>query len=126
MNPPPTSTQPSDTQPSGAERRQHPRAQADWPIHLMLDEGPAEGKLRDLSRGGVCFFLDRSIPIMTALRVQLELPVDDGVRHIIADGAVVRSEKISARLDHYEIAVFFQNLAEPDRNAVNAYVASKH
>ncbi len=108
--------------PSGADRRLHPRANADWPIHLSLAEGPCEGKLRDLSKGGCCFFLDRPIPLMTVLRVRLELPVQDGVRRIMGTGAVVRCEKISARIDHYEIAVFLQEVAEPDREALEEFV----
>ena len=53
----------------GAERRQHPRARADWPITIVLDDGVHEAKIRDVSRGGVCFFLDRPVPEMTALRL---------------------------------------------------------
>ena len=51
----------SDPQPRGAERRQHLRARAEWPITIRLEDGEHEAKLRDVSRGGICFFLDLSL-----------------------------------------------------------------
>lgn len=107
----------------GAERRRWERAAADWPITLSLADGVCQGRLRDLSRGGVCFFLDRPIPMMTLLKLELQIPVPGGVRNVIGQGAVVRCEKISARLDHYEVAVFLQDVAEPDREALEQFVA---
>ena len=104
------------------ERRQWQRAQAEWPITVVLDDGPHEARIRDVSRGGVCFFLDRPVPEMTALRIEFDLPVAEGVRRISGLGAVVRCEKISQALDHYEIAVFLQEMADPDRETVEAYV----
>ena len=102
--------QPSpDSDPSQApDRRQWQRAQAEWPITVVLDDGPHEARIRDVSRGGVCFFLDRPVPEMTALRIEFDLPVAEGVRRISGLGAVVRCEKISQALDHYEIAVFLR------------------
>ena len=116
--------QPSpDSDPSqSSERRQWQRAQAEWPITVVLDDGPHEARIRDVSRGGVCFFLDRPVPEMTALRIEFDLPVTSGVRRISGLGAVVRCEKISQVLDHYEIAVFLQDMADPDRETVEAYV----
>ena len=116
--------QPSpDSEPSQtSERRQWQRAQAEWPITVVLDDGPHEARIRDVSRGGVCFFLDRPVPEMTALRIEFDLPVAEGVRRISGLGAVVRCEKISQALDHYEIAVFLQEMADPDRETVEAYV----
>lgn len=110
------------TDPSDAERRRWPRAQADWPMRLALEGAEHEARVRDVSRAGVSFFLDRPLPLMTRLRVDLELPVEGGKRFVTGTGAVVRCEKISARLDHYEIAVFLQELADPDAAALESYV----
>ncbi|MEZ6017024.1 MAG: PilZ domain-containing protein [Planctomycetota bacterium] len=107
---------------TGAERRRHQRARADWPITIVLDDGVHQAKIRDVSRGGVSFFLDRPIPEMTALRVQFDIPVEDGVRKIQGVGAVVRCERIARNLEHYEIAVFVQDMALPDRETVDGYV----
>jgi len=117
-------SEPDETK-TGAERRRWERANADWPITLDLADGVCQGRLRDLSRGGVCFFIDRAIPMMTLLKLELQIPVDGGVRNVIGKGAVVRCEKISARLDHYEVAVFLQDVAQPDREAIEAFVVAK-
>jgi len=108
----------------GRERRKFRRARLDLPVTISLDDGEHEAKIRDVSRGGVCFFLDRPVPEMTALRVDFELPTEHGRRRITGSGAVVRCEKISRTLEHYEIAVFVQNMASPDRDTIEQYVAS--
>jgi hypothetical protein len=107
-----------------ADRRRWPRAKADWPVQLSLPDGRFEARVRDISRAGVSFFLDRPVNLMTVLSVELDLPVEGGVRHVRGQGAVVRCEKISDRLDHYEIALFMSDLAEPDRDAVDGFVAA--
>ena len=109
-------------EPAGAERRQYPRADADWPIRLLLPEGHFEARVRDVSRAGICFFLDRPIPEMTSLRIDLELPVHEGVRFVRGEAVVVRCDKISDRLEHYEIAAFMNDMAPPDRDALEAFV----
>jgi hypothetical protein len=103
---------------SGAERRQHARATADWPVLLDLPEGSVPARLRDISAAGVCFFLDRAVPEMTVLALELQF----GKRKIRARGAVVRSEKISPHLEHYEIALFLHDIAESDRAVIARYV----
>lgn len=109
----------------GRERRQWHRARAEWPLTIQLDDGTHEAKLRDVSRGGLCFFLDRPIREMTLLRMEFDLPVAQGVRRITGTGAVVRCERISQALDHYEIAVFLQNMALPDRETIETYVEGR-
>jgi hypothetical protein len=115
-----------DTQRSGGgrERRQHPRVEAPWPIHLLLRDGPCEARLRDVSRSGVCFFLDRPIGLMTLLKLELDLP--KGGNHkshkVRGAGAVVRCERISPGVEHFEIAVFLHDLSATDRTAIDEYV----
>ncbi len=113
----------TDTAPfEGRERRRHPRAPADWPLQLALDDGPHTARVRDVSRAGVCFFLDREIPVMTLLGVELDLPVEGGTRTIRGNGAVVRCERIAELVDHYEVAVFLHDMLEDDRDAIDAFV----
>jgi hypothetical protein len=106
----------------GAERRRWTRAEAEWPITIQLADGPHEARVRDISRAGVCFFLDRAVKEMTTLRIDLDLPVPDGIRRITGKGVVVRCEKIAAVIDHYEIAVFLQDVASPDGDTIEEYV----
>lgn len=114
---------------SGRERRRWPRAKADWPISLDLPEGRYEARVRDISKAGVCFFLDRPLNMMTALKIELELPLEssDGERMdcvIRGQGIVVRAEKISERIDHYEIAVFMPDLTQAEKDAIEEYVTA--
>ena len=108
----------------GRERRQHPRSEAPWPVQLLLASGPCEARLRDISRGGVCFFLDQPIAPMTLLALELELPGPRGKRQIRGQGAVVRCERISPAVEHYEVAVFLHDLSESDRDAIDEHVRS--
>lgn len=109
-------------QPGGAERRRHPRITTDLPVTIALPEGQHEARIRDLSRAGVCFFLDRRIPEMTVLQMRLDLPTRDGQEVIEGTGVVVRCEAVSAHLDHYEVAVFLNDLTESSRDRLHAYV----
>lgn len=109
----------------GADRRRWTRANADLPITLFLAAGKCEARIRDLSRSGVCFFLDRPIPMMTVLQMSFALRVKDGLRHVNGYGAVVRCEKISKAIDHYEIALFLHEMAEADRRAIEEYVRAR-
>jgi hypothetical protein len=111
-------------QETGRERRRWPRAKADWPISLDLPEGRFEARVRDISQAGVCFFLDRPLKPMTTLAIELELPQARARTVIRGQGVVVRSESISQRLDHYEIAVFMPELSETERGAIGVFVES--
>lgn len=110
--------------PKGAERRRWLRVACDIPVTLNLGGSRCEAKLRDLSRAGACFFLDRPVPLMTVLELSLELRMPRGVRRIRGSGAVVRCERIAKALDHYEIAVFVHEMAELDRKAIEEFLTA--
>lgn len=114
---------PEPSSSSGRERRRHERAQAEWPISITLDGGLREAKIRDVSRSGVCFFLDRPIEEMTLLEISFELPEHENT--LKGRGAVVRCERISTILEHFEIAVFLTDMPDPDREAIEKYVADR-
>lgn len=123
----------SETYP-GRERRRHPRAEADWPLELQLGAVPVKARLRDVSRSGLCFFLDRPVTEMTVLSLNVAVPPGDGAAvgdgagkrgklpQIQAKGVVVRCEKISERVDHYEVAIFFHDIKPEDAEAIDALV----
>ena len=120
-------TDPTQKKPlSGQERRRWLRAACDMPVSLNLGGTRCEAKLRDLSRAGVCFFLDRPIPMMTVLDVTLEVSMPQGAKkRIKGHGAVVRCERISKAVDHWEVAVFLNDMAEADRRAMEEYVGTR-
>jgi len=112
--------------PGHTERRRHPRAACDWPITISLEDGTYEARLRDISRAGVSFFLDRRIPEMTVLSMRLDLPprtADAKPVPIEGGGVVVRCQPLSPRVDHYEIAVFLNDLTDESRERLDAYVS---
>lgn len=113
----------SDSNPRNqSERRRWARLEVDLPITVSLADGKSSARVRDISRAGVCFFLDRPIPMMTVLEVSFELRVKNGVRRVRGNGAVVRCEKIARAVEHYEIAVFLHEMAETDRQCIEEFV----
>jgi len=107
---------------SGSERRRWTRAGVDLPVTVSLSGGRSEARLRDISRAGVCFFLDRPIPLMTVLELSVSLPVKGGLRRVGGHGAVVRCDRIAKAVDHYEVAVFLHEMAEADRRTIEDFV----
>ncbi len=111
--------------PTGVERRRHARVALDHPLTISLEDGYHEGRLRDVSEAGVCFFLDRQVPEMSVLRMQFDVPWNGRTATIKGSGVVVRCRPVSPHLDHYEIAVFLNDLTEEDRRRLRAFVASR-
>ncbi|MEY4774865.1 MAG: PilZ domain [Planctomycetota bacterium] len=106
---------------TGAERRRWARVSSDMPITLQTPRGAVQARMRDVSRAGVCFYMDQPLPLMTML--QLDLPLG---KHLIrGGGAVVRCEKISKHLDHWEVAVFLHDMTESDRDLLDSYINQK-
>jgi len=116
------SSSPSASHSKPSERRRWKRALADLEVELDLAGNRCQARLKDISRAGVCFFLDRPIPLMTVLEVSLDLPVRNGRRHVGGHGAVVRCERIARGVEHYEVAVFLHEVAEADRRVIEEYV----
>jgi hypothetical protein len=114
------SAQRAPTPREGDERRHHPRASVDWPLAIALDDGVHEARLRDVSRSGVSFYLDRRVPEMTLLRIELELP--DGGERVAGTGVVVRCRPLSPALEHFEVAVFLNEMSEQDRRSLATLV----
>ena len=119
----PSTPQSGKQERSWSERRRWSRAGVDLPLTVNVSGGRSEARLRDISRAGVCFFLDRPIPLMTVLELSVSLPVKGGMRRVGGHGAVVRCERIAKAVDHYEVAVFLHEMAEADRRTIEEFVA---
>ncbi|MCX8229813.1 MAG: PilZ domain-containing protein [Planctomycetota bacterium] len=94
------------------ERRQHPRVPtAEFPLHLEGDD-TTTFRVRDISQSGVAFFSEQPLALMTRVRFTFDLPdVDGNPRPVKGEGAVVRCERLAPSIGHYEVAIFFQELA---------------
>jgi PilZ domain-containing protein len=95
------------------ERRAHPRIQAPE-LPLTLVGSNTAFRVRDISQSGVAFYADSPVPLMTRVQFEIQLP-HSGTDELSVkgEGAVVRCERISPALGHYEVAVFFQHLEGP-------------
>jgi hypothetical protein len=112
--------------PQGRERRAHPRADCDGTITIQLANGAHQARLRDVSRAGICFFLDQPLSEMTMLAVRIDLPARarQAAARIEGRGVVVRCKPIARAVEHFEIAVFLNELGEAQRDHLDAFVAS--
>jgi CheY-like chemotaxis protein len=71
--------------------REEARAAVEWSITFWRDGIQYSGTIRDLSRGG--FFVQTTArqPVGARLDVSFDVPVENGVRTIVAEAIVVRS-----------------------------------
>ncbi len=128
---PPTPALPGRPEPlqpakdNGRDRRRWARALAEMPITLVGPDGSNEARIRDVSRAGVCFFLDRPVPLMTVLGVAFDIATPVGRTRVQAHGAVVRCERIAKAVDHWEIAVFLHDMGEADRHTLEEFVSRR-
>jgi len=106
---------------SPRERRRAPRARADFPIRLSPLGSATPARLKDLSAIGLCCTTGQKIEEMTLVGIELQLPGQPD-RHAV-QGAVVRCEPTRAQKGQYEVAVYFTEITDAARSAVNAYVA---
>jgi|SRR6185503_7069799 len=113
-------------QPGGRERRQHPRASCNGSITLQLQDGAHQARLRDVSRAGISFYLDRPLAEMTILSVRIDLPGRSATAPARLDGrgVVVRCQPIARAVEHYEIALFLNEMGETQRAHLDAFVAA--
>jgi hypothetical protein len=109
---------------SGQERRKHPRkAVSDLPI---IVDGDTPLRVRDLSQSGACFFSDTPLRMMTHVKFSFEFEdiAGDTIK-LAGEGVVVRCERISPTIGHYEVAIFFQSLNEGGSTAIRQYLIDK-
>jgi hypothetical protein len=110
---------------STAERRGSARVPARLAMEIILggDRAPAESL--NVSANGVYFASRAFIPLLTKLRVTLELPGEGGATsRVSCDGVVVRTdpEKEAASVREYQIACYFTEIAEADRSRLESYI----
>jgi hypothetical protein len=92
-------------------------------IILGGDSAPAESL--NVSANGVYFASRAYIPLLTRLRVTLELPGDGGsTSRVSCDGVVVRTdpEQESAATREYQVACYFTEISDTDRTRLESYI----
>lgn len=117
------------------ERRKKPRAPANFDLHLEFPGQSGSARVRDISSSGVRCESERPVPMMTQVQMRIVLPggASDAPREIVCRGAVVRSEPITRSVSGaatvrsgapFDIAIFFTEMRDSDREDVEAFVAS--
>ncbi|MFQ5749187.1 MAG: PilZ domain-containing protein [Planctomycetota bacterium] len=107
----------------GKERRRHPRVPGgDLPL-LLRGDARTPLRIRDLSHAGVAFFSENPMDEMTRVRFAIEFRVPGQASSLASgEGIVVRCQRLSAALDHYEVALFFHELDPGSEALVDAWV----
>lgn len=103
------------------EKRRHPRVAKRIRVRSRF-EGAVELETVDLSIGGLSCTAPLSLPLMTRLALQINLPDDGGSRKeqsIEGEAVVVRSEpSTSPHEPGYRIALFFSRMEESHRRSL--------
>jgi hypothetical protein len=112
-------------EPKGAERRQHRRVAADYPLKIVNEAGREETfQLLDLSECGARIQCGHAVPPMTRIQVALYLPgkglgLSRDVR-VDTTGVIVWSHRLSDT--SYDTGVYFPDLPEDQRGMLRALV----
>ncbi|MEN8149859.1 MAG: PilZ domain-containing protein [Planctomycetota bacterium] len=108
------------------EHRRHPRAPADFSLLLDADNSC---RVQDISASGVRCVTHTHLSPMTVVGLRLEIPVhmngEDSWAEVSCKGVVVRSRPLQEDAgEGYEVAIFFQGLADREETAIASYVES--
>ena len=105
------------------ERRRHPRASERVLMAVTGDGAALQTQTKNLSASGAYCTLDRFVPPMTKLDLQIDLPNGRRRATIRCSGVVVRIEPApTADAARYNIAIFFTELSERDRSAITRFI----
>lgn len=109
------------------ERRRAHRARPQVDLRMTFPGLSAPANVRDVSASGVCCTTDRPLPVLSQVHLLFLLPESGGSREVSCNGAVVRCVKDGRAHGpgtSYETAIFFTNLRETDRAALEEFVTT--
>lgn len=110
---------------SMTERRGSTRVPARLSMEIILGADRASAESLNVSANGVYFASRSYIPLLTRLRVTLELPGDAGsTSRVSCDGVVVRTEPENENPStrEYQIACYFTEISDGDRDRLESYI----
>jgi len=114
------------------ERRKFPRIH-DEGLSLKLDTGDFDTMTHttDISASGVYCKVGREIPLMSRVKLAIMVPdmtkEDKASKPLEIEGVVVREHPviIDGAVKHFDVAIFFDNLTEKDKNVIQSYIEEK-
>ncbi len=109
---------------SSTERRRTPRTASRLSMVLSDQTREMATRTENISASGAYCSLPHFLPLMTKLEVRLELPGSPKPKPIRCQGVVVRVHPpaATAQRTSYDVAIFFNDLAERDRAVIAGYV----
>lgn len=103
------------------ERRRSVRIDDALPFKVGLEGFEQEANTLNISSTGAMCLLDKEVPMMTKLRVAINL---ESKKILHVKGVVVRKEKDMAT-EKFQVAIFFSEISASDREALERYIAFK-
>lgn len=103
------------------ERRRYPRSRRGLPI-IVDEAGPGVlNHVDNISANGILCHTIKPVPLMTRMRIVLELPKPVDHR-IDAEGIVVRCDPDDIGDDHFKVAILFTRVDDADHEAIRKFV----
>lgn len=81
-----------------------------------------QGKVTDLSGGGIRFYSEYQHPFETPLFIHFQLELNEGLFHFDVLGKVMSSQLVENRRNYYENRVEFTDLSTRERETIIKYV----
>jgi hypothetical protein len=105
------------------DRRRYPRSRRSVSL-LRDDAGPGVlNHVDNISANGVLCHTVKPVPLMTRMRIALELP-RPWERRVDTEGIVVRCDPDEQGDDNFKVAILFTRLDDEDHAAIREYVDS--
>ena len=119
---------------AGQERRKARRSAAHIPVKIAQEDGDIVTETLNISRSGAYCRVNKRVELMTKLKIQILLPPARSIsaarknqkrlsKTIHCKGVVVRVEP-AAENGRFEVAIFFNEIAQRDAESINDYVGS--
>jgi hypothetical protein len=110
---------------ANAERRGAVRVPARLAMEIKVGGDAAHVESLNVSANGVYFASKSHIPMLTKLRITLDLSDEEGKsKNVACDGVVVRSEPEDAdpSISEYQVACYFTSIGDRDQELLEAYI----
>ncbi len=113
------------------ERRKFPRVKDEClSLKLRLDDFDSITHTMNISSSGVYCKLDKELPLMSRVKLMLMIPdpaKESTLKKLEVSGVVVRQHPVTidGTIKHYDVAIFFEDLSEKEKEIIAGYINRK-
>lgn len=109
------------------ERRGAPRSVKDIEMKMKLGELDTVIHTLNISASGAYCKIDKEMPLMSRVKLVIMLPEQGAGNRIEVTGVIVREHPVvvDGKIQHYDVAIFFEDISRKDRDALTRYVSEK-